>query len=41
MSILKFETLMMTLYFLISYSLVPKIVIGHKYFLDKNSQKQP
>ena len=40
MSILKVIYLA-ALFFQISYSLVPKIEICLKYFLDKNSQKQP
>jgi hypothetical protein len=36
MSILKFDYLM-PLFFLISYMLVPKIVICQQYFLDKTS----
>ena len=41
MSILKVDKLIMPLFFLISYSLVPKIEICLKYFMDKNSKKQP
>ena len=40
-SILKVNARLVTLLFLIFYSLVPKIEIYLKYFLEKNSQKQP
>ena len=40
MSILK-VTFLAALFFQISYSLVPKIEICLKYFLEKNFQKQP
>ena len=40
MSILKVDYLV-TIFFQNSYSLVPKIKVCLKYFLDKNSQKQP
>ena len=41
MSISKVDILVVPLFFLISYLLLPKIEICLKYFLDKNAQKQP
>ena len=41
MSILKVDISIKGSSFLILYSLVPKLEICLKYFLDKNSQKQP
>ena len=41
LSTLKFDIVIVPLFFLSSYLLVPKIEICLKYFLDKNAQKQP
>ena len=41
MSFLKGDITIVVVLFLISYSLVTKFEICLKYFLDKNSQKQP
>ena len=41
MSILKVDITIVPLFFLMLYALVPKIEICVKYFLDKNSQKEP
>ena len=41
MSILKVDITIVSLFFVIYYAWVPKIEICLKYFLDKNSQKQP
>ena len=40
MSILKVDITIVPLFFLISYSLVPRLEICLKYFLNKNSKTQ-
>ena len=41
MSMLKVDMTIVPLFYLIYYSLVPKIETCLKYFLDKNPPKQP
>ena len=41
MSILKVDITNVSLFFQILYSLVPKVMIYFKWFMDKNLQKRP